>query len=349
MTKSNTRFAVGSLLFLSVLHLLFPPSIMRLRWSSDTKDPLRIAFLISGPLRSLVREDMRKQQRRALFDPLVGAHVDIFMNLDLDHLSQNFTAISALKQSLKPKRLLVKSYSCKEGCERSGCLSNAITTSRMYEQFARVRDTMLSIKAEEDATGRKYDFIVRVRPDLEFYESLPRLKCWEKLPDFIIWDLDARYSDTSDRPTTTHIVPAFDVKFLGDWFTIVPRKLATAFFTHPLEQILDCVPLEPSKAYPFKCGTKDEFWRFPECRFLVSAQRVNAHVGKLMLENASGTYTPHTIVRCDDDMCRATYRMNGPRFCGDRKCHYSTVKEEPLGSRLTIREQCFHGFASSLE
>ena len=43
---------------------------------------------------------------------------------------------------------------------------NSITTSHTFEQFQRLRDTMMYIQAEERAMKISYDFVIRVRPDL---------------------------------------------------------------------------------------------------------------------------------------------------------------------------------------
>ena len=338
---------LGILALVSAVGVLYGCYLVNNEKSFEVKpgaERLRFAFIVSGSLRSLVRDDVRDLQREALFEPLAGSHIDIFLNLDLDETTKNSTVVQKLKQDYRPKRLVIKTYECQDNCEVPGCLSNAITTSRTFEQLQRLQDVMVSIQAEERSIGIDYDFIIRVRPDLEFYESLPRLECWKLIPDMIIWDLDARFSDSHEHLMISHVVPATDVKFLGDWFTVVPRKLATKFFSDPFKQLKDCVSLDPQNTGSHTCGTKNEFWLFPECRFLVSAQKLNAHIGKLMDEGDGSKYIPHTIIRCDGPFCQSVYRMNGPRFCDSRVCEYPPVEHVPVGSNFSVRQTCFHGF-----
>ena len=121
---------------------------------------------------------------------------------------------------------------------------------------------MASIQADERSNGIHYDFISQVRPDLEFYESLPRLGCWNLIPDVIIWDLDARFSDSHEHLMMSHVVPAADIKFFGDRFTHVPRKLATKSFSDPIKQLKDCVSLDPQNVSPHTCGAKKRVLAF---------------------------------------------------------------------------------------
>jgi len=306
---------------------------------------VNIALCMVGDIRSMVRADVQKNLHRAIYEPLQGARVDTFVHIG-DNLIKGNAAIRAKQVNvslLKFGDLPPKSISVLTVVPRAGAILDASTTCQTagYAQTVRLRACIHDMLAFERSEAIRYDFVIRTRPDLEYFESLPPTKCWENLKPNIIWDMDTRFSAGLDKHNAHVVRPIEQVDFVGDWFTIVPRNLAIDVFSSIADDFEKCIPLRAPQAEKV-CGEDNHRWNWSECRFKHAYHKTmgNVSVGKLMSETGDD-FQWNTIIRCENVQCTKASRQKGQQHCHERKCNYKWIIFSPIGSDFKVRATCF--------
>ena len=295
-----------------------------------------IATCVTGKLRSLVNEEHRENFLRAFYYPLRGFEVDTYFNLDSTSQTDNTDVLKALNHYFKPVDISIVTVECKSAwCNDSECISSG------FSQFKRMELCMDKVESQERRMNFRYDFVIRLRPDLLFRVSLPKAECWLNLRRDVVWDSDTLfYGDQSRR-----VRSALEVDFLIDTFKILPRDLATNYMKGVARTYENCIPEVDhvdniasggdqvlSQLFGDKftggCGKNNIRWRWNECRALVTLQMMNVSVGRLQepsLETGRGS----DLCRCSDPQ--------------DVWCRNTTLQltGEPFGGEVTSRSSCF--------
>ena len=175
-------------------------------------------------------------------------------------------------------------------CNADGCATSG------YEQAVRMRGCLRDIEAFEGARRRRYDYVLRMRPDLEYASRLPAPAEWRRLRADVILvaviALNGRgrepgtYSGTSPgnassdgarEAVRTHggrgevELPSLrEVAFIDDALAIMPRDVATHYLGGVADAYERCItPVSPTKS----CGRR-RYW--VECHYLGALERAAA-------------------------------------------------------------------------
>lgn len=300
-------YARGKNLLLAVIFFAFLGVSSVTRWIlvgsafTQSSSPL-FAICICGQLRSLVRTDMKVQQRRAIYDPLSGAQVETFLNIGFDGVSkgERYGAMRELGTWYQPTSARynkVPKLRVHDACLRGG-----------YEQSYRWRDCLTDVQRYEQLRKKEFDFIVITRPDIEYAEVLP------SVPKLMMTNHQVAFAGiVTFHNSTARYGRGEELSFVGDQLFVLPKR---AFLNvGNLASLYEsCIPDKP-------VGTSlcaDEHWGWPECRLLNAL--MNYTVSRL------GHFP--SIVRCKGYGCSRTYRT----ACAN-KPYYQTcgsLEERPL-------------------
>lgn len=270
----------------------------------------RVAVCKVGDIRSLVREDAQQNLLRALYEPLLDLQVDTFLVVG-DALIKGNSLIKT-KNNFSTFEFGGKApISVKIATEVSRSGAMRVPTSRCqtlgYEQSVRLRECMRQIAMHEKQNGFNYEFIIRTRPDIEYFESLPSSRCWRSLRRDVIWDMDTRFSTGMDQLNADIVKDISEVDFIGDWLSVVPRNIAEWALTSIAGDFEKCIPFTVPTGNV--CGKNNHRWGWPECRFKCAYQKGGGTVlaGKLMTES-SAKFQWHTLLRCMNSDCSLVKR-----------------------------------------
>ena len=275
--------------------------------NNSARDTTSVAFCITGKLRSLANEVHRRNFLTAFYNPIKSFEPDTFFNLDRTEQTENTAVLKILEDTFKPVDLSVVDIECNfSWCTNTRCISTG------YSQFKRMAMCMEKIESHENSLNFKYDFVVRVRPDLLFQTSLPHAICWLNLRRDVVWDSDTLFFDDQK----VQVRRASEVDFLIDTFKILPRELATDYMKGIAMTYNNCIPevnhtentaigdeqvlmLFSGNKSIGGCGRKNIRWRWNECRALITLQIMDVHVGRLQ-DPSHETGRGSDLCRCVD-------------------------------------------------
>ena len=277
---------------------------------------LRLAFCVSGALRSLANERQRinfvdtfyKPFEPSLDDDKVSAIVHTFLCLDESVQARDANIMHDVIQALRPVDVEVASVTCDGSwCNDRNCIRSG------YEQFKRFDMCMDRIIEREEEEGVKYDFIVRIRPDIVIHESLPRTHCWHNLRRDVIWDGDVQFfggernqfyfGDALREGTNRFVDTARNADSVSAFLNVIPRELAGDFMRGIARAYESCIPevahtdanlaIDGDRVlkkvfgdlFAGGCGRGNVRWRWDECRLLIQAQMMNASLGRIQVRS----------------------------------------------------------------
>ena len=141
-----------------------------------------------------------------------------------------------------------------------------------YVQNLKLRGCLASIEAREKQAASIFDFVVRMRSDVEFGWRVPPAAQWRRLSRDIIWAqmVEAGRADSSHAVHAMHAV-----ELLDDQFAVVPRRAAATYFAGPGADIEACVPLSPNASQSTSCPGR---WFWAECRVLHALRRLDGNL-----------------------------------------------------------------------
>jgi len=309
---------------------------------------LKIASCVTGQLRSLANDTHRTNFLSTFYAPLMtGALLDTYFHLDRTAQTEDESVMHVIRTWFKPIRVVIEQVSCDmQWCKNTSCIQTG------YSQFKRVAICMDMVTEHENGNFFKYDFILRVRPDVFFFESLPRAECWSGLKNDIVWDYNVRFlGERYFGNQTTHVAEAKQVDFMPDMFSIVPREKANDIFKGIAKAYEDCIPEiahdNENRAIGGDsllhdiygmgltggCGVDNQFWRWNECRQLFQMQLMNLSVGRLQsLQERDVLKMDNVLIRCRED----------PIWCRSTFAHYlANGIEGTVPGPVTPRNSCF--------
>lgn len=303
----------------------------------------KVAVCIVGDIRSFMRTDMQNNLHEAIYKPIAELHVDTFAFMGNNVIKGN----SLVKTDLNVAELVFgKSKPVMTQVSPKIDKKGAMTLFRPncqvlgYAEVARLRDCVNAISQHEITVGFQYDFILRTRPDIEYFESLPPAHCWTGLNPLVIWDMDTRFTTGIDKFHRQNVMSVKDADFVGDWLTLVPRDIAVKAFVTMADDFERCIPLEAPQERI--CGESNFRWGWPECRFKNAYYKADNRslIGKFMTEKGAN-FQWNTLVRCLNANCTKVMRQDGQQHCHVRVCAYKSVANSPISSDLRIRTSCF--------
>ena len=282
----------------------------------------KIAVCMVGDVRSLVRVDARRNLHEAVYKPLSALHVDTFAFVGDTLIKGNSDVKANLSVSdvLFGKSKPVVTQISTDIRKRGAMLSTRPTCQVLgYAEVVRLRDCVSAVMKYENALGIQYDFILRTRPDIEYFESLPPAHCWRGLNPLVIWDMDTRFATAIDKLNVEKVKSVLEADFVGDWLTLAPRDIAVKAFKSMADDFERCISL--SAPEELICGESNHRWGWPECRFKHAYIKANSRslVGKLMTETGQD-FQWNTVVRCQNADCSDVSRQDGQQHCHERVC-----------------------------
>ena len=284
---------------------------------STTRRSLRLAFCVSGALRSLANERQRINFVDTFYKPfepndndadVISATVHTFLCLDESVQTRDASVMRDVIQALRPVHVDVAGVTYDGSwCDDPKCIRSG------YEQFKRFDMCMDKIIAREEEEGVKYDFIARVRPDIVTHESLPRTHCWHNLRRDVIWDGDVQFfggernqfyfGDALREGTNTFVDTARNADSVSAFLNVIPRELADDFMRGIAHAYNSCIPevahtganlaIEGDRVlktvfgdeFAGGCGRGNVRWRWDECRLLIQAQVMNTSLGRIQVRS----------------------------------------------------------------
>jgi hypothetical protein len=182
------------------------------------------AVCITGGSRTFSSAVVAKNIKSQLVDALPG-HVDVLVVFPVEELSGS-AQLQASLQILAP--LYVAFYSelgYDDKCARAQ-LSAPSSAANFFSQWSKVQVCYEAMRTHELVTGVRYDFFVRVRPDLFFFANV---STWLQLSDTVIQAGEMLWLGGSCSTG----VP------INDHFAVVPRSLAHAYAS-AASVLVDC-------------------------------------------------------------------------------------------------------------
>ena len=279
----------------------------------------RVAACVSGQPKTMVLPQAQRHWQAA-FAPLLGQNtllrLDFFLHLEgamnkrsqLEALAQLFPNVASLctyqqaahTVSVYPGPGLTNRTSpllerffgqhqevTRVRCPPSECLnvSGQVCVATGYDQAVKWRGCLRDIERVERQTARRYDFVLRARPDLEFGSSLPEASQWRLLRKDVVMPLvaiDAMCCGGRPHGNTTPCVAdgkekgflrlgtsvSKQVCFTDDALALVPR-IAADVYLEIAGEYERCIPPRPLIDGCF--GR----WLWTECRVLNALSRLN--------------------------------------------------------------------------
>ena len=285
----------------------------------------RVAACVSGQPKTMVLPQAQRHWQAA-FAPLLGQNtllrLDFFLHLEgamnkrsqLEALAQLFPNVASLctyqqaahtvsvypgtpgEQGRPVNRtspLLEHFFGqhqevTRVSCPPSECLNvgGQVCVAAGYEQAVKWRGCLRDIERTERQTARRYDFVLRVRPDLEFGSSLPEASQWRLLRKDVVMPLvaiDSMCCGGRPHGNPTPCVADGEEKaflrlgtkvskqvcFTDDALALVPRPAADAYFGIA-DEYEQCIP--PRPLIDGSCFGR---WLWMECRVLNALSRLN--------------------------------------------------------------------------
>ena len=130
-----------------------------------------------------------------------------------------------------------------------------------YEQAVKWRGCLRDIERREHHAGA-YNFVLRLRPDLEFAAEFPKASEWLRLRRDVVMTLVA--NSVSQTRLIGSVAPR--ISFLDDGLALLPRRAATAYFG-VADEFEACILLDPP-------GAGMGRWRWPEYRVILALSQV---------------------------------------------------------------------------
>mmetsp|Transcript_152650 Transcript_152650/g.489565 ORF Transcript_152650/g.489565 Transcript_152650/m.489565 type:complete len:429 (+) Transcript_152650:40-1326(+) len=266
---------------------------------------VRIAICLVGEARAFVNDRLPSHMHAVLVKPLCGAAaLDVYAHLggfgqnDVDPdkplwknpleeermlLESHVHRVAGPFGSVKSMQLYRYAYQPKP-CDGGKCLCKG------YGMQYKLRNCMDEIEAHESQQSFQYDFVLKVRPDFEYFRSLPLAPEWDHLRRDIVWTWIATKKGRglfkggfSAEFLHMDLLPIDKVDFMDDNMAILPRKVARTYL-HIADDIERCVPNVKPNPFSNTDGCKNERWWWNECRVetaLRSIRDVNLTIGMM--------------------------------------------------------------------
>ena len=263
---------------------------------------LRIAVCLSGLPKAIVTPRMQ-QHLETVLQPLADdpdTDLDVFMHMD----GQTMDEWAVRHAARRLRALNVLFYGNSSMGEEPPNLGDCPTRNRGpccrhgYASSVKLRGCLRDIEANERPPQRPYDFVLRLRPDIEHLFRLPPSRQWRCLRRDIAWAMIVLPN------TTTHCFPGNAYPrarladglvpvtkpglFLDDNLALLPRRAAQAYLS-VADQIEKCVPTRPLNRL---CQRR---WEWPECR----VHQALATVPGLLIGELPSTTPAFAFVDCE--------------------------------------------------
>ena len=140
-----------------------------------------------------------------------------------------------------------------------GCMTSG------YEQAVKWRGCLRDIERHEHDAGAPYNFVLRLRPDIEFGAAFPKASEWLRLRRDVVMTIVA--NSVKDRRLNGSVAPR--ISFLDDALALLPRRAATAYFG-VADAFEACIPPCPPRAQHCMPNSSVGIgrWRWAEYRVL---------------------------------------------------------------------------------
>jgi hypothetical protein len=244
---------------------------------------VRVAVCLTGRPKALVHHPLQDHWL-AVMEPLRfsagsvgGVHSDLFMHLDASQHPARILVRLAQRLGARTLALYNDSQTSADfgppppawpgGCPSPKKMGPCVFLGRA--QFRKGASCASDLEAEERAAAAPYDFVLRVRPDLEYAARLPPPWQWRCLrKDLALTMLAQRATSAcypggvSSRLARGELVPAtLRQLFLDDNFALLPRRAAGAYLR--AGEAMERGGCIPSRAASGLCASR---WQWPECR-----------------------------------------------------------------------------------
>ena len=253
---------------------------------------LRVAVCLSGAPRALLHANMRAHLR-AVLAPIAHddrVHVDTFLHIDCGEFGgavckwllrpafHEFQAIgltlynsTGLNRRLAALTGIVDAHGVSRAMQRDlrdcpAAVSSCCTAG--YAAATKWRGCLRNIEAAEMAADTPYDFVLRLRPDVEHAYALPPAAEWMHLRRDVAFTMLAFKAAGDCHPGDalpwlriggSPIPVSKPGTFVDDNLALLPRAAAHAYFSIA-DELEKCVPVYPKNAL---CGRR---WEWAECR-----------------------------------------------------------------------------------
>ena len=236
---------------------------------------LRVAVCLSGLPKALIhvatQQHLLAVLRPLAVDPLV--QLDTFMHMD--GVTMDAWAVRRAARALGALNVVFYGNSSKgeEPPDLGACPRRpaGACCKHGYASGVKLRGCLRDIEANEERAGVPYDFVLRMRPDVEHLYRLPPSAQWRCLRRDVAWAMlvlpnastpcfPGNAYPRSRAGTTQQLVPVTKPGlFLDDNLALLPRRAATPYLSIA-DQIEKCVP---ARAQNRLCQSR---WEWPECR-----------------------------------------------------------------------------------
>ena len=311
----------------------------------------RVAICLSGSPKAIVQRRMQDHWN-AVVEPLrsgSNVHVDVFLHLDvgpyrhetLERVAARLRA-TTLKLYNDTAPVLPRSVPSRgsNASQHSTCPPAAPVVGEClwqgYMQASKWAGCLDNIVGQERLHGAMYDRVVRMRPDLEYYERLPPAPEWVCLRHDVALTLIAMRSTLPCHPGQLsklrlygHTAPATErTLFVDDNLAILPREAAQAYFGIA-RGMDDCVS---TVALNSLCQQR---WSWPECR----VQQALASVPHLFVGEVLAT-RQFAIVDCHPEALPATGRQVVSLRVTGSEAGVPTSEHRQTACRVLRRRAC---------
>lgn len=205
---------------------------------------------------------------------------------------------------------------------RPGAAHNCSCFTTGYQQALKWRGCLESLESIEASRGAAYDWVLRLRPDLEFGARVPGADEFRRLRRDTVWTLIV---NTMPHWRGQPLVHLNDTDFVDDALALLPRHIAP-FYLRLSDVYEACVPTvapartprAPLPAGPAARGCSGR-WHWAECRVLqaleaaMMAHGADVYVGRFPA--AAGNFS---LVDCEQAKARTC-------FMSQRRTSYSSV------------------------
>jgi len=151
-------------------------------------------------------------------------------------------------------------------CKKDKCLCGS------YGMAFKLRACMRDMEARELDRNFRYDFILRVRPDFEYFRALPAASQWDSLRRDVAWTFIATKRGRIFKGgfggdfLHSQLLPLDQVDFIDDNMAILPREVAPYYMSGIADEVEGCVPNQKPDPFSDIDGCKNERWWWNECR-----------------------------------------------------------------------------------
>lgn len=252
----------------------------------NTPAAVRVAICISGDARALVNDRLPLHMRAAMVEPLCGAaSLDIYAHLggfggsdvsdkpfwatavksEADLLRKRVSEVAGDLASVISFSIYRASYNA-SACQKEKCLCGS------YGMAYKLRACMRDMESRERERELRYDFILRARPDFEYFRALPSAVQWDSLRRDVAWTFIATKRGKIFKGGFSgdflhgDLLPLDQVDFIDDNMAILPRLVAPYYMSGIADEVEGCVANKKPEPFSNTDGCKNERWWWNECR-----------------------------------------------------------------------------------